>query len=437
MKICKACDSEYNNELTSCPYCGSNKYYTDTEIAAEEERLVQEHKDWAKHEEQAKKRKRNTLIATLACLVIVAVVAGCFVVKAVKHQKEIKSIYEEGMSYYEAGDMESAILTLSEVPEHNKYYKRAQATIKKAETEYVAETIAAADARISENDYETAIDILNRARDIVSKNEQLEEKHKQVVSVYKSTVLSKAEILIQEKNYGDAIDLLDAASRRLDDSEIEARLSTCKDIYRDEIEKKARTALDKEGYDKAMGVLLSSKEVLGNDEKMNEIIEKFRSFAPINLCEMEPYEVNQYARIGNEGKELDEDNYGNRYTTNGVISNKTVGFSGDVGVVKYYLNKEYSVLEGTIYVPKQSKSITPSFDNFSSDDGPTNIWIYGDGKKLYTAKQIFNTDRPYHIMVDISGVEFLEIRVLGGWYKGDVSGLNPTMCIADLSVSKR
>ena len=438
MKICKACDTEYSDELNSCPVCGSNKYYSAEELKEEEERQKKELQNHRRSVGKGPKLKyRIRQIAAILILLILISVPAYYINRNIQYNREIKQLYDIGVEFYEDGDIEDAIEYLLLVPTNSKYFNSAQEILEDCYARYIADIEKKVNLSLKENDFDTAMDIVNEALGVLPDEKMIDDLYNEVLSKYKSYVLSKAKQYADDNNYPDAIYLLEEAYEKSDfDVEIESLLSSYKNTYRDAVIKQARKMLDKEGYEKAMGYLSAARDVLRDDEKLNQAIEEFKQYQPVYLYEMEPYEVSQYAEIGNSWMELSKDNYGNQYIERSVLSPASIGFTTGTGHIRYNINKQYNVLEGTIYVPYESRNIKSS-SNYLRSFGPTRIWIYGDGTKLYTADKLFETDKPYRFSVDVTGVEFLEIRLQGGWTKDDGTGLRPTMCAAELSVRKK
>ena len=437
MKICKACNTEYSDELTSCPNCGSNKYYTADDLQKEKELLEQQRDNFLRSTgtgpyKQHGLPKRLKII--IGSFVLLALVLISFVGFSIYKDKTIRETLDSAINCYEEGNYGDAINIINDIPENSKYFSEAQTLFEEASTKYTEQVIEETNSYLKDNDYETALETINYACDILNNDSLIEQKNN-ISSLYKNKTLSEAEKFIEDKNYQEAIESLSHANSILMDKDLSNKLTSCKSTYRESVEKKARKNLAENGYESAMEVLQEAKTVLKNDDKLNALIEEFYGYQPLYLYDVKPYEVNRYAQVGvSEWSDLNKDNYENIYNGDGVIVADDDGWDAGNGIVRYYLNKEYSILEGDVYVPYESRNLRKG-EGLNGD--VTRISIYGDGNKLYTCEQIMGTDKPYHFMIDITGVEFLEVRAEGGWYKGDVTGTIPTMCVANLSISRR
>ncbi len=90
------------------------------------------------------------------------------------------------------------------------------------------------------------------------------------------------------------------------------------------------------------------------------------------------------------------DNYGNRYR-------HALYYLGNSGSTEYLLNMKYSRFKGTLYVREGTDS---TFDLGYLE-------IIADGKTIYTSDTLTKTSRPIDIDVDITGCNYLTIRMKG------------------------
>ena len=138
MKICKACDTEYSDELNSCPVCGSNKYYSAEELKEEEERQKKELQNHRRSVGKGPKLKyRIRQIAAILILLILISVPAYYINRNIQYNREIKQLYDIGVEFYEDGDIEDAIEYLLLVPTNSKYFNSAQEILEDCYARYI------------------------------------------------------------------------------------------------------------------------------------------------------------------------------------------------------------------------------------------------------------------------------------------------------------
>ena len=113
-------------------------------------------------------------------------------------------------------------------------------------------------------------------------------------------------------------------------------------------------------------------------------------------------------QLGDDGK----DGFNNEYTS-------SMYGAEDEAYAEYYIEKQYSTLQGTLYVPKKA------LDNSGSRDilFDNSFAIYGDDKLLYSNEDFDLKMKPVDVEVDISDVETLRIFFSHDFYR-DSRGLH-------------
>lgn len=441
MKECRYCGTVYADNLATCPNCGGNKVVSEEE--KNESRLLQEkeieNRERAIAEPEIKKKKAaSVLVGFLVVLIVVIAFASYRAAQPLSNgmSKEAgEQVYNEGTTYYDAGNYEDAIMCLVQLPSDSKYYKDAQAILAKCEVKYSADVINRANGYITSGEYNIALNLLDTACNLFPENEELSASYNTALSQYKETVrdtaLREAKLYAEENDYVQAINTVQSA---LDvngqDTELITFLAVYKDAYRSSLIETADAALKDVGYQEAVNIITDGLSVLSNDSELISKIDEYRSYTPVYLSSDDAYSTNKYIKINYFNTDLSTDNYGGTYPSDRIICNCEYGFTEGVGKIEYYLDSKYSKLTGTIYVPDASKS--------ASSLGYTtpSVRIYGDGALLYEKVGLTRKDKPVDFTADISNVEFLSIEIEGGWYRGDGSGQVPLNCVANLAVSK-
>ncbi|MDO4620874.1 MAG: NPCBM/NEW2 domain-containing protein [Lachnospiraceae bacterium] len=151
--------------------------------------------------------------------------------------------------------------------------------------------------------------------------------------------------------------------------------------------------------------------------------EEFSKDQPIYLSNLEYWSKDRLFDTYTFNNELIEDNFGNVYSADRVFNAET---GGDEATIEYFLDGKYTELSGTMYVPKTNRGVDSIAFN-------AHFAVYGDGELLYTSDGLTGKERPLDFTVDITGVEFLEIRLAGKQGKGD-GVYEPFNCVANLAV---
>ena len=294
------------------------------------------------------------------------------------------AVYSTGTSYYENNQIEEAIEVLNQIPSRSGYYDDAQDLLAKAAVEYCDDVITQSDEYLKNKDYVSSIECLRHALGLLPNDEKLKSAFSSANDQYTSYSLELANGKAKDSKLAEAIGILETALEWVDNDEINSQLNTYRNTYRENIIKKARKKLNTDGYSSAMKILTKALNVLGSDDKLQETIDLFKTYQPVELSDMEPYEITDHVRVGGY-EDIEKDNYGKQYPSESIISSYSslICEEEGKGSVKYYLGKEYSVLEGTIYVPYDARNITKNSDKINEKYGMTKIKIYGDDKLIY------------------------------------------------------
>lgn len=117
-----------------------------------------------------------------------------------------------------------------------------------------------------------------------------------------------------------------------------------------------------------------------------------------------PYFTKQDFTVDSDSFLYADDNYGNTYGSQ-YYSDE------DTGYVEYNLDRRYTVLTGTLYVTDRALK-----EGYGHKWESLTFSVYGDGKLLYTTRGFNDHQRPMELRIDVSGVEFLQIRFDDNYY---------------------
>lgn len=443
MKECKYCRTIYEDSLSACPNCGGTKVITAQE-KAEDAALYQKEIENRENAVAVVATKRKMLISVLVGIVvlIIAVIAlaSYNANKPLSNgmtKDEGEAILVEGIAFYNDGDYESAIECFAQLPSDSKQYNEAQSMLAKCEDEYSVTVVGKANKYAANDEYETALNLLNNAKELLPNNSIISEAQNTIFKEYKNIIFtnafSEAEKFVAAGNYPAGIQAINGAIKQIGtDDDASAKLQTYMSTYKSIVIENADNALASTGYADAISIINEGLKILNGDNDLLNKIDEYKTYAPVCLSYDDAYAINKYLRTGITDNSWLTDNYGTTYTSERVICNKDSGLFEDVGTIQYYLSSQYRTLTGTIYIPDISKNV--NVESILVKKPYVQIW--GDGLLLYELTSLINKDKPVDFCIDISNVEFLEIQIYGSWYRGDGTGLIPMNCVADLAVAK-
>lgn len=396
MKICKACDTEYRDDYNSCPMCGSNKYYSESELKEEEERSKKEIENYKRSVGKDSKLKyRIRLAATVLILLLLLSMSAYFIVQKVQFNREIQYLYESGQYSYENGDLEDAITTLSVIPKDSKYYKSAQEMITDASNRYIIEVEQKVNHCLTEKDYDTAMDIIDNARFVLPEESIIADLYEKVLAKYKNYTLAKIEKLVNKGNYGDAVKLLTKAYEKSGhDIEIKAKLNVCIGKYREDLFTRSDKAFKSIGYEAAIDILDEGRELLGEDKQIEEKASYYLKQKPVKLIDLTPFS----GSLETETQPIKD--YNGKEYTNGYL------WDGEDSEASYLLESKYKRLKGTFVKVLEYRDY-----KYISD-----LKIYGDDKLLYSGSVGGTEKREDKINIDITNINVLKIEYNPGFY---------------------
>ena len=247
--------------------------------------------------------------------------------------------------------------------------------------------------------------------------------------IYEKTLYTRVDEAIKNENYQSALYLLnDAPDWCISKKSYQKKISQCTDLYIDyTLAEAGRAFANEQDYDSAMLIISNTISIVGNRKALTDAYDKYAEFIPVKL-------ERDYSE---KGANIDFDNV----TTYDVNENKHLGFTvypyngyasnteANASIV-YPLNAKYNTFTGTLYRTYESSDVR----NWDLCD-PARALIYGDGILLYESP-VFgeNTFEIIHLSIDVSGVNELTI-VMYGW-ANSVLDSKPLIRLADMTVQK-
>lgn len=306
-----------------------------------------------------------------------------------------KNAFESAENLFSQGYYEDALMQYQNVLPADTYYLEVFDRITKTKEKIVEETFAQVFECEKNGDFVGAIKLIDNIYVIIGYEADLQGKYDELSAKYIEQVIDEAE----------------------------------------------ETFSNNKDYNSAIGVITAAISNVGNDPRLDAKLEEYQSYIPILLCDLEPFAVGDYVDINGNGygsilKDVEGNEYTKRtvfYPIGGTLAT-AISKSEEDGRIEYYLNGEYSILMGTLYLPYQARGI-------DSPKIPSTFKVYGDGVLLYEAP-IFEkgVTKPIKINVNIENVQSLKIVILGIWSESGgwpgVYSRNPMICAADLTIAK-
>ena len=250
-----------------------------------------------------------------------------------------------------------------------------------------------------EQGYETAIQTIAVAADILPDDEDLAKRLTELKDSYaamlKSDALDHGTQYMNEGNYEELFTLLKKAQEVNEgDSELENLKKSAEDAYVKAVQDTVDSYLANDNYDDAITYLKSATRVLESNSTLTALLQQVQENVPVKLCDLKISESDRF-ESGEELKVM-EDSVGNIYSPGNLY--KLTPYGSGKGYASYYANGEYTRMTGTIAVA----------DDSSKDTGI--VTVYDENEKiLYTTGEITRTTAPIKVDVDLSGVKWFTV----------------------------
>lgn len=421
MKECRYCGSFYEDSLSSCPNCGGSKVVTAEEKLAEEKlyiKEIQNQENSVTVPADAKKNKSGIalVLAILAIVVVIciAIFGGNGTSSSGQTKAESNTAYEQGVSCYNSGDYENAIMMLSAVAENSKHYDEAQEMLASASANYSADIISTASAYVEKQEHEVALALLQSALAVLPEDAELQNALNRTFDEYKtqvcSTAIAEADAFVSAGNYESAITTINSAVSKVGtDEELSAKMTVYTQGYKEKLFVEARDIYFMDGYQAAINMLVSAQQYIGEDPELLAIISDYQNCMPI--------EVRSLACIYDYLSDFEEWHFENEMQVQDYVKYNNVVSPPKLGTTRitYELNGEYEQLSGTL-VWNANHTTFRGMSSYMIDK--STLSIYCDEVLVFSAT-INDGTREIPFSLPLTGVNYLRIEMTdflqSGW----------------------
>lgn len=155
------------------------------------------------------------------------------------------------------------------------------------------------------------------------------------------------------------------------------------------------------------------------------------------LSKLEPLCHGEYIVIGTKNKDISKDCLGNIYRSDSIFYPTSdwyhPGLSNTPNEAEYLIAYKYATISGTVYLPWYSRE-----EDEPLYESKFEIYNAETDELLYSAPDIRKgAYDPVKFEVDISNTRIMKICLSGVWYRGDCTGANPIIAVADLTLTSK
>ena len=272
-----------------------------------------------------------------------------------------KVVIAEADKYANENDFESAMEVLNEalnVAENDSEINQKLVTYKQ---KYVAITLAEADALVKEEDFDKAISLLNKGLTISPEDAQITGKIDSIVKLqgaaYSKSIIAEADAYAEAEDYENAIKTLNNGLRASEnDADMTKKLETYTQKYVDVAIAAADARVAKGEYDEAITDLNSDLQVVSGNAKLTEKIADVKASKPVDFANLVVIDSKKYEYFDT----MLEDSFGERYNQSfnfepyanwrGTIA------ESDPAYAVYNLGGNYKTFSAEIVAPKGTDS---------------------------------------------------------------------------------
>lgn len=326
-----------------------------------------------------------------------------------------KLAFQEGNEQYKNGDFRNAIDSYDKVIEADVNYTVAQETREKILSEYKTQILDMADKNVKNNNYEEALRVLKEATDLLSVDSdfmkirgEIEEK---AIEKKKVDLLAEASKKEQAGKYYEAFKQLKNANDFLKDTEVQNKKQEYQEKYVNQVMEEAYKYLKENDIGSAISVLNLGMQDIPNNEPMQTLLEECNLCIPVNLTELNCFEVS--------GKKNEKELSWGEFTDNVGNSDYESGFKYGISSANYESSRTY-LLDGKYDNFSAVLAVNQSCKKDYYQKDQARLILVADGNVLYTSDSIHGGDTPIKINTSISGVNKLEVKMQGtiGHYWG-------------------
>ncbi len=322
---------------------------------------------------------------------------------------------ESAAAYAEDEDYTSAIETINvameDLPDDTALAEQLETYTAKLDEQNRASYITAAQEYESNEEYLKAYQSIDSALAEYPDDEELKSLLEDYEAEYVENMLAKAEAKVEEDDFSQAREIINIAINALDtkNSDLQdylTEINTAEEEYIaaavEEIIKSAEEYASEKDYEEAISVINTAlKEYSGNEALMAEL-EDLADRQPVKLSSMIISEGEWYEL----SEDLEEDTTGNYYSGDNLFLLDD-GYSSSIGYMEIYLGGEYSAISGVLACHNDAGNGESGVVSFS-----------GDGKLLKVSSTVSRKSTPQEFEIDVTGVDWLTIE----WGEGS-SGL--------------
>ena len=358
-----------------------------------------------------------------------------------------KEIYAKAEEYEKNGDVLKAAEAYRQVSKFDKeHYETAAKKAEELQNVYVSGIRAEAEKLAEEEQFDRAVALLEEGFRQIGENSDLLQLKKDITVEKYETAVRKAD---EQGNLPGVIRSYALAAEDTSvvlSADMSRLYAAASSGYVDKVKADAAEAFAaNKNYSEAMEIIRTAMGEVSEDaevtQQLQNLLDEYIAYQPVKLKDLGYTHIAEYISEGTRDSEISTDVTGRQFDAAGVL-HPTGGLSASdtpqddsEAEITYYLNGEYSVLNGTVFRPYISLRHPGQWKV------NTRAEIYGDGQLLYSAP-VLNGDtyESYDFSVDVSGVRQLTILVRGlfresgafmGWYE-----YMPRICVGDLSVQK-
>ena len=328
-----------------------------------------------------------------------------------RQEAENALLIETANNYITSGDYEEAIRLITTNAEDANNSSDIKLLYDAAVTSFREQTVKSAEQSFKTNGYQSAVIAINNGLSVLPGDLVLiAEKDR----YFQETAMS----YIEKGDYETAINFIDSNSEDISSSsDFKMIHDSAIGGYRDQVLAKAEQAFESDGYQSAVLVINNGLSILPDDDILQENLEQYYAFAPVDLTSITPY-YEGYIDVFTGGA---TDTLGNHYNT-GIRGYMSTSDSNCYCI--WDIGEKYNTLTAT--------GIILEADKGSGFEG--SYRIYGDDVLLYERTNIGSQTKPYHIEVDITGITDLRIEMYGA---GNISLLGIDSVLVDVMLQKK
>jgi hypothetical protein len=305
--------------------------------------------------------------------------------------EQARENYADGLEALENKDYAGAVEVFIKIPETaDSTYEEAQEQLEKATVSYCEEILKIASASVEEQDFDTAITLVQEAVNLVGTTEQL-------TDFLKETTTAKYEIEIAQaaksSDFARVLSLYKAAASNSNvtiSSTMTATYATSVEQYRQSIITRSIDTYKKSGATDARRIVDEGLEQLPQDDKLTTLAELYQSCVPVNFKDV--IEISTYNMYDSDSQATDT--FGNTIDASYYTRSMWTGTKS----VTLYLNNRFTYLDISFIAEHHANTFEAV--------------IYGDDVALARTGTVSGEDGITTLSdINVSGVEQLKVSI--------------------------